>query len=114
MADDQEYLKRELNDTFKQKTQKEWLKILTDMCTPVNNVEEVFQDPQVLHRDMLETVSHSAAGTTEQVGTPIKSSDTHYRIRLPPPMFGEHTHKILEDLGFTAQEIEDLSAQGVI
>ncbi|KYK30980.1 MAG: hypothetical protein AYK19_04385 [Theionarchaea archaeon DG-70-1] len=112
LREDQKSLKKVLKDIFKQKDQKEWVNILTDMCTPVNSLEEVFQDPQVLHRDMLSFVDHPAAGTINQIGIPIKGLDTT-KMR-PPPLFGEHTRAILTNLGFLETEIEEFKELGVI
>ncbi len=114
MTDDQESLKKELEDTFKEKPQKEWMKILTDMCTPVNSLEGVFQDPQVLYRDMHITVDHPSAGTLDQVGMPIKGSDISAKVRMPPPLFGEHTREVLRELGFTDTDIEEFKNDKVI
>ncbi|MBU7044792.1 MAG: CoA transferase [Theionarchaea archaeon] len=114
MTDDQESLKKELKNTFKEKPQKEWMKILTDMCTPVNNLEEVFHDQQVLYRDMHITVDHPSAGNLDQIGMPIKGSDISCKVRMPPPMFGEHTKEVLRELGFTDTDINEFKNEGVI
>lgn len=114
LGENQNSLKKILQDTFKQKTQKEWLDLLTDMCTPVHSLEDVFCDPQVLHRNMICSIDHPAAGTIKQIGLPITFSDTPGKIRTPPPLFGEHTKEILRELGFSDKEIEELKEQGVI
>jgi crotonobetainyl-CoA:carnitine CoA-transferase CaiB-like acyl-CoA transferase len=111
--DDQLSLKKILQDIFRQKTQKEWLDTLKNVCTPVNSLEDVFCDPQVLHRGMLCEVNHPAAGSISQVGQPIKS-DISGGMRMPPPMFGEHTREILAALGFSNREIEQYKEEGVI
>ena len=112
--EDQKSLKEILNDIFREKSQKEWITILNNMCTPVNSLENVFQDPHVLHRNMLCTVDHPTAGVINQIATPIQSSDTISEIRVPPPLFGQHTKEILEDLGFSEEEIKNLKKQKVI
>lgn len=112
LKEDQHSLKKVLQNIFKEKTQKEWVNILTDMCTPVNSLEEVFQDPQVLHRDMLSSVDHPAAGVINQISLPIKG--LHTSEMKPPPLFGEHTREILTDLGFSDTEIKEFKEQGVI
>lgn len=112
--EDQESLKKVLGDIFRRKTQKEWLDICTDVCAPVNSLEEVFRDRQVVHRGLLCEVNHPAVGTIKQIGIPMKSSDIPHRIRIPRPLFGEHTRAILTDLGFSEAEIKQLKEQGII
>ncbi len=111
--EDQANLKNILKDIFGQKTQREWVDILKNMCTPVNSLEEVFKDPQVLHRDMVMKMEHSI-GEIHQIGVPMKFSDTPGEIRSPPPLFGEHTKEILKGLGFSDEQIEELRKEGVI
>lgn len=112
LSEDQEPLKKILRDIFRKKTQKEWLNTLQDVCTPVNSLEEVFADPQVLFRDMLSEVNHPAAGVIKQVGIPVKGLGG--KIEIPPPLFGEHTIPILKELGFSDEEIRGLREQEVI
>lgn len=112
--DDQEELKQVMNRIFEEKSQEEWLAILQDVCTPVNNLEQVFRDPQVLHRKMLSQIEHPAAGVIDQVGTPIKSSHFSCGMRVQPPLFGEHTIPILQEMGLTQAEIKELQREGVI
>jgi crotonobetainyl-CoA:carnitine CoA-transferase CaiB-like acyl-CoA transferase len=111
---DQQSLKKIVSTIFREKTQKEWLTILTDMCTPVNNLEEVFKDPHVLHRGMVCTVTHPTAGVINQIGVPLLLSETPGTVRDPPPLFGEHTKEVLTDLGFSDTDIAHLKKEGVI
>ena len=112
--EDQEELKQIITTIFKERSQQEWLDTLENVCAPVNNLEMVCGDPQVLHRNMVSQVEHPAAGVIDQVGTPIKSSLCPAEIRLPPPLFGEHTRSILQDIGISEAEIEELREEGVI
>lgn len=114
LQEDQKSLKKALKTIFKEKTQKEWLTTLTDMCTPVNDLEQVFKDPHVLYRDMLCTVTHPTAGVINQLGVPITFSETPGEVRTPPPLFGEHTNQVLTDLGFSDTDIDQLKRDGVI
>jgi crotonobetainyl-CoA:carnitine CoA-transferase CaiB-like acyl-CoA transferase len=82
---------------------------------PINTVDQVFQDPQVLHRGMVQEVEHPTAGRVKLVGIPVKFSATPGEIRQPPPLLGQHTEEVLGGLlGLSAQEIETLRAQGVV
>jgi crotonobetainyl-CoA:carnitine CoA-transferase CaiB-like acyl-CoA transferase len=67
-------------------------------CGPINSLEEVFNDPQVRARGMCQTVQHTAAGEIGLVGTPLKFSATPAGCTLPPPLLGEHTAQVLEEL----------------
>ncbi len=109
---------RILEDVFGQRTRKDWLKVLTNAklpAGPVYSMEEIFSDPQVLHREMLVKVQHPKAGTINQIGVPMKFSEAKLDIRLPPPLLGEHTDNVLSSLlGYDAQRISELRAKGVI
>jgi crotonobetainyl-CoA:carnitine CoA-transferase CaiB-like acyl-CoA transferase len=109
---DQEALKEILKAIFGQKNQKEWIDLLTDVCTPVNSLEEVFRDPHVLYRDMLCDVDHSA-GVIKQIRIPLKGSDIPDEIRQPPPLFGEHTRSVLRELGYSTEEIDKFKERGI-
>lgn len=110
-------LTRILNIHFQNKTAEEWLSLIENVgvpCGPVHQLSEVFSDPQVLHRKMVEELEHPSAGHIKVVGTPLKLSSTPARIRTPPPILGEHTTDILQSLGYTTSEIADFIKSGVI
>jgi formyl-CoA transferase len=100
------------------KTSDEWMKLLVDAsvpCGPVNDMQHLFADPQVHHRNMIEEVPHPTIGKLRLVGVPIKYSDTPGTIRLHPPLLGEHTEEVLTGvLDFSPDRIEALKARGVI
>lgn len=104
--------------TFLTKTRDEWLKILIDKevpCGPVYTMDEIFLDPQVLHRNMLVEIEHQKAGKIKQIGIPIKFSETPGRIRTPPPSLGQHNNEILRSLlKYSENEINQLEKEGVI
>ena len=107
-----------LCDIFKTRTKSWWIAELEKAgvpCGPINTLEEVFADPQVQARNMCTTVEHPVAGQIALVGTPMKFSATPAGALLPPPLLGEHTSEVLEQLfGIDNAEIVKLRDTGVI
>ncbi len=84
---------------------------------PVNTVPEAFADPQVQHREMQITMPHAKAGPdgVSLIGNPVKMSETPVCYRHAPPVLGEHTDDVLEELlGLDEGNLEALRAEGVI
>jgi len=108
-----------LEPVFEAKTAAEWLKIFEKAgipCAPINDVEAVMNDPQVLFRNMIVEVEDSQAGTVKIAGNPIKmSSIPESPNRDTVPEIGEHNAEIYGGmLGYSESELEDLAASGVI
>lgn len=102
---------KEIQNLFKTKTQEAWVdffKSIDACCEPVLTFEEVFQHPQVLHRQMVMEVEHPVEGKIRQLGNPIKSSQFPFEIRTPAPAWGEHTIEVLKAVGFSGEEIKHL------
>ncbi len=95
-----------------------WVKLADEAgaaASRINSIDEVFSDPQVLHRQMVITVEHPIEGEIRLVGFPQKFSETPCEVRLPPPVLGQHTEEILEEeLGMSEQEIQRLRAEEII
>ncbi|MBV6303957.1 CoA transferase [Candidimonas humi] len=84
-------------------------------CGPINDMSQVFDDPQLQHRQMLVHMQHPTVGNIPQIANPLKLSQTPVAYRRPPPILGEHTDEILgEMLGMERQAIEGLRARKVI
>lgn len=84
-------------------------------CGPVQTIDQVFADPQVLARDMVWTVPHPTAGEVRLVGSPLKLSEVPTDQREPPPLLGEHTGEVLTSLlGYSREEVERFRAEGVV
>lgn len=112
-----EELKDILQAIFRTKNQAEWIRLLNSAdvpCGPVNTIDEVFKDPQVLHRNMICEMDHPTEGRIKQLGIPIKFSESPGQLRLPPPQLGEHSTEILRSLGYTTAEIQTFRTEGVI
>jgi crotonobetainyl-CoA:carnitine CoA-transferase CaiB-like acyl-CoA transferase len=107
----------EVQALFETRTLAEWEELFAGKdvcCEPVRTPDEVFADPQVQSRGMLVEIEHPVEGLLTQLAMPIKLSDTPGTMRTPPPRLGEHTNEVLRSLGYGAQQIADLRAQGVI
>ena len=84
-------------------------------CGPVNNIDQVFENPHVVQRGMRVELQHKLIGKVAMVANPIKYSKTKVEYRLPPPMLGEHTREVLSEmLGMDDAEIKRLSGLGAI
>ena len=81
---------------------------------PINDLADVFSDPQVKERDMYLEMPHPTLGSIKQTGLPLKFSATPGGLDRPPPLLGEHNREILTDLGYSAADIEDMVARAVI
>ena len=100
------------------KTTAEWVSKLEAAgvpCGPINDLAQVFRDPQVLARGLAVSIPHTLAGNVPQVASPIRLSATPVEYRLAPPMLGEHTEVVLEEvLGLGAEEVRQLRSAGVL
>lgn len=84
-------------------------------CGPVNDLAQVFADPQVRHRGLRVDMPHPLAGTVAQVASPIRLSETPVAYRRAPPLLGEHSEALLVGLlGLDREQVDDLRAAGVI
>lgn len=107
-----------LKEAIRQKPRAEWFRILEELdvpYTPIYTMAEVFQDPQVQHMNMVETVR--ITGYEEPLktgGYPLLLSDTPCATVLPPPLLGEHTEPILRQLGYSPEQIAEWRAAKVI
>jgi len=106
-----------IKDTILTKTRDEWFQIMkeADTCvSPVLELDEVINDPQLQHRAMFPEFEHPALGKIRQLGMPVKLSDTPAKFRSFSPVLGQHTDEILKDLGYTKKQIEELRKSGAI
>ncbi|WP_153099756.1 CaiB/BaiF CoA transferase family protein [Paraburkholderia hayleyella] len=84
-------------------------------CGPINDLAEVFSNEQVLARGLQVDLPHPGGGTVRLVRNPVNMSETPPETRSHPPLLGEHTERILQDLlGYDASKLATLRAQAVI
>lgn len=100
------------------KTTAEWVTQLEAVgvpCGPINDLAQVFADPQVQARGLAMQLPHALAGLVPQVASPIRLSETPVEYRNAPPLLGEHTRQVLEQvLGLKAATVEALRRSGVV
>ena len=109
---------RLIQEIFAKKTTAEWLTLLESAGVPngpINDIAQVFEEPQVRARGVKIELEHAAAGKLPLVASPMRFSATPLEYRLPPPLLGEHTDQILKEfINLNAPEIAKLRADGVL
>jgi crotonobetainyl-CoA:carnitine CoA-transferase CaiB-like acyl-CoA transferase len=81
---------------------------------PINPIDTVFADPQVLHRDMVVTAPHRNGGEFVTLGSPVKSEQSPGEGFRSPPGLGGQSESVLAEVGYSQAEIEELTRAGVI
>ena len=107
---------RSLQEMFRQKSQIDWLDFFAgqDLClSPVNELAQVLEDPQIRHRRMIVPVAEESS-TLLLTGIPIKLSDTPGQIQTGSPAQGEHTRQILAEAGYSDAALARLAEQKII
>lgn len=111
-------IKAAVQEIVIRKSRAEWIEVLNAAkvsCGPINSLPEALADPQVLAREMIVSLEHPAMGTTRAPGSPYKLSRSPVSYRRPPPLMGEHTDEILQEvLKLSAGEIAGLRDSGAI
>jgi crotonobetainyl-CoA:carnitine CoA-transferase CaiB-like acyl-CoA transferase len=112
-----EDLEKELTPVFAEKNRDEWLRLLEARdvpSSPLYNMREVLEDPQVVHLGLTEEVEHPVAGKAKYVGSAVRFHGLAEEQSGPPPLVGEHTAHILAELEYTTAAIEELIRKGVV
>lgn len=117
-TENQKALKAILDTVFPEKTVDEWIAALDNAgipCGPINTIDRVMSNEQIIARDMIVETDHPTAGKVKMAGVPIKMSETPGTIERPAPLLGQHTEEILSEvLGISSEEVAQLKAQNVL
>ena len=106
-----------LADKMRLRNRADWLAALEAAkvpCGPINDLDDVFADPQVGERGMTVTLAHPHTDALQLVASPMKLSATPVQVRRPPPLLGQHTDEVLAAMGVDAARRQQLRDRGVI
>ncbi len=109
--------REEIAALIRTRTREEWFDFLVkhDVCVgKVYDVEEMVEDPQIRHRQMVVETEHPEIGKVKEFGIAIKLSETPGSVRHAAPYRGEQTDEVLKGLGMTPQEIKALREKNVV
>jgi crotonobetainyl-CoA:carnitine CoA-transferase CaiB-like acyl-CoA transferase len=110
-------IKEFFTKTFTTRTRDEWFELLSGSdiaVAKVNGLEELANDPQIMHRDMIIEIEHPREGKVRQAGISIKLSKTPGSFRKFSPRSGEDSLDILLNLGYGQEEIRKFSEDGIV
>lgn len=113
----QRILQDEIAELFRQKTQADWIAHFVNhdcCCEPVLHLDEVLADPHLRAREMVVELVHESWGAYRQLGIAPKLSGTPGKISSHAPELGEHTGVVLQGLGYSKDQIEELRLKEVV
>lgn len=102
---------------FMSRTRDEWIELLQSaglMFAPVQHLDEVLRDPQALANDYIVDFEHPRLGSIKMPGYPVQFSANDAGTHAPAPRLGEHTQLVLADLGYSAEQFEQLRQEQVV
>ncbi|WKA59341.1 CoA transferase [Planococcus shenhongbingii] len=114
--DHSEELEQEIETVFAEHSAEHWLQLLDKSgipCGPIYSYNQTLADPHINFRQMIQQFEHPVAGTVKTLGFPAKFSETPGQINKPAPTLGQHNEEILQELGFSEADIEELKGNKV-
>ena len=103
---------------FAERTYEEWdraFQAAGDLIyTRINNIADLEDDPQVIANDYITEWDHPRFGKTKVPGFPVQFSETPQTLRLAAPELGEHTEEVLQEYGYTWDDLQEMKAEGAI
>ena len=112
-----DYLNSLIEELTVTKSSNDWVEKLDKVgvpCGPINSIDKVFEDPQVKHLGIAQSVDTIPFGETELVGQPFNLSRTPSSLKQRPPEKGEQNSDVLSELGFSDAELNDFKNQEII
>ena len=112
-----DYLNKLIEEVTITKTSDEWVEKLEKVgvpCGPINSIDKVFDDPQVKHLGIAQSIDTIPFGQTELVGQPFNLSRSPSIMKQRPPEKGEHNEDVLLDLGYSSEELDELKSKNII
>ncbi|PFH53883.1 hypothetical protein AMATHDRAFT_186479 [Amanita thiersii Skay4041] len=106
-----------ISDTLRGKTREYWLSRFKGVgvpYSPINNIEQTFEHPQAIARQVTVEVEHGRAGKVKMVGPAVRYNGERMEVRLAPPWLSEHTEEVLSELGYTEEEMTRFRRERVI
>ena len=116
-SDNRQSLNQALSKMTLEKTTADWMEILLGghiACGPIYQMDEVFADPQVKHLQSTVAVTHPELGELNLLNQGVKLTRTPAKIVASSPLQGQHTNQVLEEMGYTEEQIKDLRTKAVI
>jgi formyl-CoA transferase len=110
-------LTREIEAVTSTRPRSYWLAALEEVgvpCGPILNYAEVFADPHIQARGMIQEVDHPVGGRIRVLGPAAKLSETPAQFTRHPPLYGEHTAEILRELGYSEADSQELADTGAV
>ena len=112
-----DYLNKLIEEVTITKTSDEWVEKLEKVgvpCGPINSIDKVFDDPQVKHLGIAQSIDTIPFGQTQLVGQPFNLSRSPSIMKQRPPEKGEHNEEVLLDLGYSSEELDELKSKNII
>ena len=105
-------------EIMQQRDMHEWITVLEAAnvpCGPINNMQQVFEDPQVQHRGLKVEIPNPDGAPCPTVASPMRFSETPVEYTVPPPTLGQHTREILQKLLCKdSAAVDALAAKGIV